>query len=646
MTIKREDFLVEIGTEELPPKALRGLELAFAREIENGLNKARLSFGELSSFATPRRLAVLVKDLQTVQESEQVEKKGPPEKVAFDQDGKPTRAAEAFADGFGVAVDTLDFIETPKGRWLVFRGESAGQPAAELLPQIVDQALAALPVPRRMRWGDSDDEFVRPVHWLVMLLGKTVIDTSVLGCGSARFTRGHRFHAPKPIEIKKPSDYEQLLEKKGRVVANFSTRRQRIKEAALAVAGNINGTVVTDEAVLDEVTALVEWPVALSGSFDEGYLRLPPEVLIATLQGHQRYFPVENKDGQLQAAFITISNIESQDPEQVKRGNERVVHPRLSDAAFFLDQDSATRLEDRCGGLSSVVFQRGLGSLQDKSDRIEALAIRLAAELDTDKETVRRAAQLSKADLLTEMVAEFPELQGRMGYYYAKHDGEAEAVAVALEEQYLPRHAGDGLPESATGQSIAIADRVDTLAGIFALGKRPSGNKDPYGLRRSALSLMRILIEKNIDLDFCALVTNALTQLPVDGVDAEALSAEIYDFCVERLRSYYLDGLAPNLAAGTVSTEMFDAVRSRGEISPLDFHQRLLAVQQFLSMEAAESLAVANKRIANILKSADEARFAPVNPEVFAAKEEQALFDSVEKLLDSHRSALRERRYT
>lgn len=639
------DFLVEIGTEELPPKALRSIELAFAESLDRHLADAGLRGTTYRSFSSPRRLAVLVTDVPVEQASQRVEKRGPPLKVAFDSGGKPSRAATAFAGSCGVEVGALEKLETASGSWLVYRAEVAGRRAADLLPAIVGAALAELPVPKRMRWGDRDIEFVRPVHWVVMLLGNDVVPGEILGHRSGRHTRGHRYLSSGMLELETPADYTALLKGAGCVWPDFDERREHIREIATAAGRELGGHAVIEEDMLDEVTALVEWPVAITGRFDPAYLELPEEVLIATLQGHQRYFPVRSAEGRLLPHFITISNLRSLDPEQVRRGNERVVKPRLADATFFWEQDLRRTLDERAPALAGIVFQHGLGSLQDKSGRIGTLARQLADELAAPVAIVERAACLCKADLLTDLVREFPELQGRMGYYYALRNGEAEGVARAIEEHYLPRHAGDRLAGSDAGRCLALADRLDTLAGIFALGKRPSGNRDPFGLRRAALGMLRTLIEANVELDLPATIEAALALQPVKIADPAAVAAELYDFIMDRLRAWYLDGQAPGIGSGEISAEMFEAVRVRTPASALDFHARLLAVRDFMSMSEAPSLAVANKRIANILRGVADEVPAGVQPHLFEVAEEQALHNRLTSLLPLHRSALAAREY-
>jgi len=639
-----EDFLVEIGTEELPPKSLATLEQAFAGYVRDALAQAGLGHTRLSSFATPRRLALLVSDLQCAQPPQKVEKRGPPVAVAFSSDGSPTRAAMAFAEGCGVPVEALGRVETAKGAWLFHSAETAGKPASDLLPAIVNAALAALPIPRRMRWGASDVEFVRPVHWVVMLLGDAVIPSPVLGITPGRETRGHRFHAQQPLSLAKPSDYSALLTGRGKVMPEFRLRRERVQQLADAAAQAAGGEAIYSEELLDEVTALVEWPVAITGSFDPEFLRLPEEVLTATLQGHQRYFPVRTPKGPLMPRFITMANLESREPDQVRQGNERVILPRLSDAAFFWDQDRKTSLASRAKRLEAVVFQHGLGNLLERSQRVATLAGGIAESLGYDRGNVERAALLAKADLMTQMVGEFPELQGRMGFHYATHDGEPAEVATAIEEQYLPRHAGDRLPATPAGRALAIADRADLLAGIFALGKRPTGNKDPFGLRRAALGVLRILVEDGVDLDLPALLARAIALQPAAVKNASSLAEELHDFIVERGRAWYLDGLAPGLPAGSVTAETFEAVRLRRPVSPVDFHARLQAVHSFMGLPEADSLSVANKRIANILRNAG-AGGAEVDPAMFEAAEERALHASIEEVSKTHQQYLSRRDY-
>jgi len=637
------DFLLEIGTEELPPKALRALSDALVARFTEGLDAAGLAHGPCQAFASPRRLAVLVSALADAQPEQSVEKRGPPVQASFDAAGQPTRAAEAFAAGCGVEVAALTRLETDKGAWLMYRAVAAGQPASALLPALAAAALAQLPIPRRMRWGAREVEFVRPVHWVVMLHGEDVVPGSLFDLPADRCTRGHRFMAPAPLELATAADYAGVLEREGLVIADFALRRARMLEACEQLAAQAGGALVADDALLDEITALVEWPVPLIGSFEAGYLELPPEVLIATLQGHQRYLPLRDAQGALLAQFIAVANIRSTEPAQVRLGNERVVRPRLADAAFFYAQDRRERLEARQAMLASVVFQRELGSLRDKSLRVAAAAGDIAASIGADKTLVERAALLAKCDLVTSMVGEFPELQGRMGRYYAQHDGEPAEVAAAIEEQYLPRFAGDRLPQTTTGRALAIADRLDTLAGIFALGQRPSGTRDPYGLRRAALGLLRILIEGGLELDLQAALSAALARQPATGAPdtPEALHA----YVMERLRAYYLEG---DEAAAGLTGEMLDAVLAMRPVSPLDVDRRLRAVADFLGRPEAPSLAAANKRVANLLRKAREAgepAQQQVHDELLSATAERALAQALGELRAQLDAAAAQRDY-
>lgn len=636
---KRDDFLVEIGTEELPPKALRALMDAFGENLAAAIDDARLAHGDVHCYASPRRLTVMIEKLARQQEDREVDQKGPPTRVAFDDDGNPTPAAKAFASKCGVSVDELGREQTEKGEWLTFRALEKGKTAAELVPEAVERALAALPIPRRMRWGAGDAEFVRPVHWAVLLHGNDVIDATIMGVRTGRDSRGHRFHCSEPVPIAKPADYLGALEKKGYVIADFLRRRDLVRDGVDAAAEQAGGNIVDGESLYDEVAALVEWPVPIVGAFDELYLELPREVVVSTLTGHQRYFPVADDDGNLLPHFVTVANIESKDPEQVIEGNERVIRPRLADAAFFWNSDRKTSLAAREETLRDVVYQRGLGSLFDKSQRVARIAAWLAAELGNDSAIVERAAALAKCDLVTGMVGEFPDLQGTMGRYYALSDGEPDEVADAIAEQYMPRFAGDALPESQAGQVLAVADKLDTLAGIFALGKKPSGNRDPFGLRRAALGVVRILIECRIDIDLTALIAKAVAEQPDGKIDKDEIASDLYGFISERLRRYFLDrdtGLA---------TETFDAVLVRQPASLVDFDRRLAAVQTFCRLEQAESLAAANKRIANILRKAGDPEGLEVDKALLELDAEQALYRALANSREKVAPMLEQRRY-
>lgn len=635
---ERADFLVELGTEELPPKALPALEQAFRDGLVARLAEARLGHGAVESFASPRRLAVKVHRLETRQADQEVVLRGPPLRVAR-VDGAWTKAAEKFAAGAGVDLAALEEREEEKGAYVYACKRERGEAAAALLPRLVESTLGVLPVPRRMRWGAEEAEFVRPVHWLVMLLGADIVPCTLYGVAAGRETRGHRFMSSGPLTLAGPDDYPARLEEEGFVVADFAARRERIRAGAETAAQAQGGHLVLDPALLDEVTALVEWPVAVTGEFEARFLELPEEVLIATLQDHQRYFPVRAPDGRLAPRFITISNLDSPQPEAVRIGNERVVRPRLADAAFFWDQDRRSPLAARKALLDSVVFQAKLGSIGEKSRRTATLAGRIAGLLGADTELAEQAAQLAKCDLVTAMVGEFPELQGVMGRYYALADGLEPEVAAALEEQYLPRFAGDRVPGSPTGQALALADKLDTIAGIFAIGQRPTGNKDPFGIRRAALGVLRICIEGRLDLEVPGLIARAVAAQPVPTDDA--LAGEIWDFLLERLRGYYLEGGGTLVA----SHDAFEAVLARRPQSLVDFHERLAAVLEFQRLEAAAALAAANKRIANILRQAEGKGAGRVDEALLQAAAEQALHQRVALLAAEVAPLVATRRY-
>ena len=638
--MKPADMLVEIGTEELPPKALRGLMGAFGQNLQSAIDDARLGHGAVRSYASPRRLAVIIEDLERAQKDRHVTQKGPPVSVAFDDDGKPQPAAKAFAKKNGLDVTELGREKTDKGEWLVAETVEKGQKTADMLPGLVEKALADLPIPRRMRWGAGDAEFVRPVHWIVLLHGSKVVDGKVMGIATGNKSRGHRFHSRGLITITRPADYLSSLEDKGHVLADFEARREIVRKGVEAAAKKAKGAIVQGESLFDEVAALVEWPVPMLGKFDEGFLELPREVVISTLTGHQRYFPVAGSDGKLLPRFVTVANLESSDPQQVRDGNERVIRPRLADAAFFWESDRRKALVTRQEALRDVVYQRGLGSLRDKSLRTAEIAKWIAGKLDTDAGVVERAAMLCKCDLLTGMVGEFPDLQGTMGRYYALSDGEPQAVADAIGEHYQPRFAGDALPDSEAGRILAMADRLDTLAGIFTIGKKPSGNRDPFGLRRAALGIIRLSIECGLDLDLRAMVGLALELQPAGKTPSEELAAEVYGFITERLRRYCLD------RDGSLDTQTFDAVMARQPASLVDFELRLHAVQAFLELEEAQSLASANKRIANILRQADVGDDLVAREKLLVDDAEKTLFAALKQAEDTVRPLLESRDYT
>lgn len=632
------DLLIEIGTEELPPTALAGLMTAFAEGLGTAIDEADLKHGKIRPYASPRRLAVIVEDLEHQQADRAVTRRGPPVTVAFDQDGKPLPAATAFAKKCGVEVDALGREHTNKGEWLCFETVDRGQPATALIPGFVERALTDLPIPKPMRWGEGEIEFVRPVHWVVLLHGERIVDASVLGVVAGNLTRGHRFLGRNRIEIAHPGEYLDKLKTEGRVIADPVRRRRMIREGVEAIAAETQGVVAGSESLYDEVAALVEWPVPMLGSFDARYLELPREAVISTLTGHQRYFPIADADGTLKPLFVTVANIESRNPDVVRDGNERVIRPRLADAAFFWDKDRKHSLASRLGQLKDVVYQRGLGSLHDKSARTANLAAVIATTLGLGPDA-ERAAILSKCDLLTGMVGEFPELQGTMGGYYARADGEPDAVAAAIGEHYRPRFAGDTLPATDDGRVLALADRLDTLAGAFALGKKPSGNRDPFGLRRAALGIVRILVECGLDLDLRQALAAAVAEQPTDGADVDGVADELYDYVTDRLRHYFLE------REPTLDTETFDAVIARAPASLVDFEQRLKAVQAFIDLDEAQSLATANKRIANILRQAD-GELTAVQTKRFEDDAERALHVALATATGTVAPLLAERRYT
>ena len=634
MTAQR-DFLFELGTEELPPIALPELERALAESITAGLAAAGLAYAGLKSYAAPRRLAVLVRGLPAAQPEQLIKRRGPPVNAAFDKQGAPTRAATAFAESCGVALDALGRVTEGKGEFLSFEGKKPGAATVSLLPGIVQAALDALPIPKRMRWGASDAEFVRPVHWVLMRFGDDVVPARLLDTDAGATTRGHRFHAPQALAVPTPADYAKVLREQGFVLADFAERRERIREAVTARAAALGGRAVMDDALLDEVTALVEWPVAIEGRFEEHFLALPREVLLCTLQEHQRYFAIEDDKGALLPLFITVSNIESREPARVREGNERVVRPRLSDAAFFQAQDRRKPLADSRAGLDAVTFQAKLGSIGDKVRRVGALAATIAPQVGADGMLVARAAELCKCDLISAMVGEFPELQGTMGSYHAAADGEPAEVVAAIREHYQPRGAGDALPATATGTALALADRLDTLAGIFGIGQKPSGTKDPFALRRAAIGVLRILLEQHRDLDIGALVDAAVALQPVKTATT---AAEVREFILERLRAQAHEAGHP--------AEAFDAVIASGSTRPLDLMARLDALAAFRRLPEAEALAAANKRIANILRKSDGgAGIDHVDPARLVVDAEKVLHGALEAMAPEVDAALAAGRY-
>ena len=614
-----QNFLVEIGTEELPPKALKTLATSFADNVEAELNQAGLSFDKIEWFAAPRRLAVKVLNLATQQPSKEIEKRGPAVSAAFDAEGKPTKAAEGWARGCGITVEQAERIATDKGEWLVHRAKIEGQPTKNLLNDIVANALAKLPIPKPMRWADKTVQFIRPVHTVTMLLGDELIEGKILGVASARTIRGHRFLGEKEFEIQHADQYPQLLREKGSVVADFNERKAEILAKSQAKATALGGVADIEESLLEEVTSLVEYPNVLAAKFEERFLAVPAEALVYTMKGDQKYFPIYDKDGKLLPHFIFVSNINPEDPTAIIEGNEKVVRPRLTDAEFFFKTDLKQKLVDRLPRLETVLFQQQLGTLKDKTDRIEQLAGEIAKQIGADEAKAKRAGLLSKCDLMTNMVFEFTDTQGVMGMHYARHDGEDEEVAVALNEQYMPRFAGDELPKSLVASAVALADKFDTLTGIFGIGQAPKGSADPFALRRAALGALRIIVEKNLPLDLEDLVKKSAA-LFGDKLTNQNVVTDVVDFMLGRFRAWYQDE--------GIAVDVIQSVLARRPTRPADFDARVRAVSHFRTLDSAEALAAANKRVSNILAKAD-ATIGEINLTACVEPAEKALAEAV-----------------
>lgn len=615
-----QNFLAEIGTEELPPKALKKLATAFAENVEAELNQAGLSFDKVEWFAAPRRLAVKVLGLATSQPSKEVEKRGPAVSAAFDAEGKPTKAAEGWAKGCGITVEQAERIATDKGEWLVHRAVIEGQPTKNLLVGIISQALAKLPIPKTMRWGDKTEQFVRPVHTVTLLLGDELIEGEILGVASGTTVRGHRFLGEREFQISHADQYPALLKEKGSVVADFNERKALILAKAQEKATALGGVADIEEDLLDEVTSLVEYPNVLAAKFEERFLAVPAEALVYTMKGDQKYFPIYDKDGKLLPHFIFVSNINPEDPSKIIEGNEKVVRPRLTDAEFFFKTDLKQRLEDQLPRLETVLFQQQLGTLRDKTARIEQLADEIAKQIGADETKAKRAGLLSKCDLMTNMVFEFTDTQGVMGMYYARHDGEDEEVAVALNEQYMPRFAGDELPKSLVASSVALADKFDTLTGIFGIGQAPKGSADPFALRRAALGALRIIVEKNLPLDLSDLVTTS-AKLFGDKLTNSNVVEEVVDFMLGRFRAWYQDE--------GIAVDVIQAVLARRPTRPADFDARVRAVSHFRTLDSAEALAAANKRVSNILAKVEGEISSEIDRTLLVETEEKALAEQV-----------------
>lgn len=618
-----QDLLIEVGTEELPPKALPALSEAFSSSLCQQLRDANIPFDQCTPYASPRRLAVLLSALAESAEDQTQDVWGPPAKVAFDKEGKPTRAAEAFAEKNGLDLDALADCVANDGKQdkLFVRKAVAGARSTEVIAEMIRNALDQLPIPKRMRWGASRTEFVRPIHWLSVVYGEQVVDCDVMGFKAGRNTRGHRFHSSGPIAISQASDYAAILEEQGKVIADFDRRRNMIRDQVSQIGEQLGGKAVIDDDLLSEVTALVEWPVALAGNFEQRFLEVPAEALVSSMKEHQKYFHVVDSNGKLMPNFITVANIESRDPQKVVDGNERVIRPRLSDAAFFYETDLKTTLADQRQKLNSIVFQKKLGTLFDKTQRIRNISEMLARKISADVSQATRAAELCKSDLVSEMVGEFDDMQGIAGYYYAKHDGEPDDVASAMQEHYLPRFAGDDLPQSQAGIVVALADRLDTLSGIFGIGQKPTGSKDPFALRRASLAVLRILIEKQLPLDLREVIQFAIAQH--SGLsEGPELEETLLSYMLDRLRAWYDDR--------GISAEVFMSVQAKGITTPLDFDRRIDAVQAFTQLPEAAALAAANKRVSNLLAKADGDVGGDIDASLLTEAAERTLRDALQ----------------
>lgn len=627
------DFIFELGCEELPSAAVWPLANELANQLSAALDKAKLNYSEVKRFATPRRMAVIIKDLQAEQPSQTVMRRGPAAVAAFDKEEKPTQALLGFAKSCGVSVEALTRIQTDKGDWMVYETLSTGVSTKQLLPDLVSQSLAALPVTKPMRWGSGDDEFARPVHWAVMLYGDEVLPHEVLGVKTGRLSRGHRFHHPQDISIFSAQSYESQM-REAFVIADFDIRRQTIKEQIKQLAEPLHATVVMPDELVDEVTSIVEWPQALIATFEKEFLDVPAEALIASMQSHQKCFALKDKQDKLLPYFITVANISSTNPQQVIAGNEKVMRARLSDAAFFFRQDKKSPLSHHIPATEQVVFQVKLGSLHDKTIRVNGLMKYLSQELDLSPQLAERAALLSKCDLLTGMVGEFPELQGLMGYYYALNDGEDIQVAHALNEQYMPRYAADSLPQSILGGALSLADRIDTLVGIFAIGQKPSGVKDPFKLRRHALAVVRLLIAMPQPLDLSSLIDAASANYANTLLVGKSLISELKPFILERLHSYYL-GLG-------VNADLIQAVRARQDEWLYDLDKRLNALTTFVTMPEAASLSAACKRVNNLLSNvASTDLTAEINEALIEEGAEKALYTHINQMAETVESLYR-----
>ena len=611
--MKTHDFLLELGTEELPPKLLLKLSNSLRDNFEQELNKLNLNFNNIKAFATPRRLAITISELQSKQQDQVIEKKGPSTQ-------SPEMAINGFAKSCGVSVDELEKKELAGKEYFFYSKEEPGQSIKDLLPSIIEKSIKDIPITRSMKWGDSDYSFVRPVHWLVVMLDKDVVNANIMGLKSGRESKGLRFQ-DSILKFTHANEYENLMSQKAQILVDFNKRKELIRDQILSVAKTNNAEVVIDESLLDEVCALVEYPRAFSGSFDKKFLDIPQEAIISAMKSHQKYFHLVDSKEKLLPLFISVANIESSNIQAIIDGNERVIHPRLADSEFFWNQDKAIKLEERLTGLDSVMFMKSLGSMGQKAKRIEKLSSNISDLAGFDKEIAQRAGLLSKTDLLSEMVGEFADLQGIMGGYYALNDGESKEVSVAIREHYQPRFAGDSLPSTDAGIAVSLADKMDTLTGIYGIGQGPTGSKDPYALRRTALGMLRILLEAKIELNLKSLIDFSLS-LHLKEVDRKC-AGDIYNFMMDRLKAYYRDA--------NIDTNIYEAVLAVSPDSPLDFHYRIDALNEFTQSADSKSLIEANKRIANILKDSDE-KLEELNSNMLLEDSEKILYKATESL--------------
>lgn len=625
MTASAKNLLIEIGTEELPPTALLKLSNAFTAEITAGLSSARLAFSkdQIQSFATPRRLAVVISNLQAKQEDQQIEKLGPAVKAAFDKEGKPSKAATGFAKSNGVSFEDLKEVDTEKGPRLAFHSTEIGKDTTVLLEDIINNALSRLPIPKRMRWGSSRTEFVRPIQWACVLFGEETVELEILGIQSSNTTQGHRFHANKAITIDKPENYQTLLINEGLVNPCFESREAEIIKQVNEVAKSIGGVAVIEEDLLDEVTALVEKPVALAGSFDESFLSVPNEALIYSMSEHQKYFHIVDDEGNLKANFITVSNIESKDPQAIVFGNEKVIRPRLADAAFFYETDKKVSLAALRDRLKPVVFQAKLGTVFEKTERIAKLASEIAKAIGANAESATKAGQLCKADLASDMVLEFDKMQGVAGAYYAQYEGLDNDVAEAIRDQYLPKFAGDKVPTNPVACSVALADRLDTLTGIFGIGQEPTGSKDPFALRRACIGIIQILLQNKLTLNLQQLIKSAAESHSAD-IDATATTTRVFEYLFDRFDAYYQDqGIAIEVVSSVKAVNVNDVV---------DFDARVKAVNSFFSTANCVNLAASNKRVVNILAKASLQDGVSIDENLFTEDAEKQLWQSFQQV--------------